>query len=276
MLLADPHHLRQRSERAFHREHAVRHYECVARVLRRLQRAAQVGHVAVLVALLLRLRQPHAVDDGGMVPLVRDDGILLLGHGLEESLIGVPAGAVEDRVLGAEEAGDAVLEWAMNGLGPADETHRSEAIAVVALGLLRRLDDDRMIGQAEVVVGSQHDDFALPFDLDDRALGRLQEQLTLQRAGGRHLIELRGKGGDEGHVWLLRRRCLRRGYYFPKTRNQKLETRKTRKRAGLPILVSGFWFLVSGFDYSLSYLRSRRKHRCPATSKTTQESIGRE
>ena len=102
----------------------------------------------------------------------------------------VPARAVQNRVLGSEEAGDALLELAMNRLRPADEPDRREAVAVVALRLLRRLDDGRMIGEPEVVVRGQHDDLALAFDLDDRALGRLQKQLALQRAGGGHLIEL--------------------------------------------------------------------------------------
>jgi len=50
----------QRRERAFHREDAIGHDHLVARAARRFQRAAQVGHVAVFVAFLLRLRQADA------------------------------------------------------------------------------------------------------------------------------------------------------------------------------------------------------------------------
>src|SRR5256885_939747 len=60
-------HFRQRRQGALHREDAVGHQHSVARVLRRLQRAAQIAHVAILEAFLFRLRQPHAVDDRGVI-----------------------------------------------------------------------------------------------------------------------------------------------------------------------------------------------------------------
>ena len=161
-------HLRQRRERAFHREHAVGHHQLVARVLRRLERAAQIAEVAVLVALLARLRETHAVDDRGVIQLVGDDRVLLGRDGLEQPFVRVPARAVEDRVLGAEELRDLLLELAVDGLRAADEAHRREAVAVIALRLLRRLDDRRMIGQAEVVVRGEHDHLADPLDVDDR------------------------------------------------------------------------------------------------------------
>ena len=122
-----------------------------------------------------------------MIQLVGDDRVLLLRDRLEQSLVRVPARAVQDRVLGGEEARDALLELAMDGQRAADEAHRGQAVAVIALRFLRRLHDGRVIGQAEVVVRSQHDDFALALDFDHRALRRLHRQLALERAGGGHL-----------------------------------------------------------------------------------------
>ena len=63
----------------------------------------EIVHVAVLVAEALRLAQADAVDDGGVVELVGDDGVFVVEQRLEQAAVGVEAGAVEDRVLGAEE-----------------------------------------------------------------------------------------------------------------------------------------------------------------------------
>ena len=64
VLARDVDHLRQRRERAFHREDAVGDDDAVARLLRRFERAAQVGHVAILVALLLAFarRMPSMIE----------------------------------------------------------------------------------------------------------------------------------------------------------------------------------------------------------------------
>ena len=63
----------------------------------------QVGHVVVLVAEPLGLAEPDAVDDAGVVQLVGDDGVFRAQQRLEQAAVGVEAGGVEDRVLGAEE-----------------------------------------------------------------------------------------------------------------------------------------------------------------------------
>ena len=73
----------------------------------------------------------------------------------------------------------------------------AETVAVIALRLLRGLDDDRMIRQPEVIVRGEHDDLAQPLDLDDRSLRPLQQQLTLQRAGSGHLVQFGGERIEE-------------------------------------------------------------------------------
>ncbi len=59
---------------------------------------------------LRALAEPDAVDDRGVVQLVGDHGVLLVEQRLEETPVGVEAGRVQDRVLGAEELGDRRLE----------------------------------------------------------------------------------------------------------------------------------------------------------------------
>ncbi len=91
------------------------------------------------------------------------------------------------------------FELLVDVLGAADEADGGEAVAVVALGLFGRLDDGRVIGEAEVVVRGEHDHLAVAFDVDDGVLRPLELQLALERPGLLHLIELGLEGGEEGH-----------------------------------------------------------------------------
>ena len=49
------------------------------------------GHVAVLVPSLLRLAEPDAIDNRGVVELVAEDGIFWCKHGLEKRGISIKA-----------------------------------------------------------------------------------------------------------------------------------------------------------------------------------------
>ena len=94
------------------------------------QAALEVGHVVVVVAVALRLAEPDAVDDRGVVERVGDDRVLLAEQRLEEAAVGVEAGRVEDGVLGAEEGREPGLERLVHLLGAADEADRGHAVAV--------------------------------------------------------------------------------------------------------------------------------------------------
>src|SRR5436189_171906 len=95
-----------------------------------LEAALEVGHVVVVVAPALGLAQPHAVDDRGVIECIRDDRVLLGEQRLEHAAVGVEAGGVEQRVLGAEEGRDLLLQRLVQVLGAADEAHRGEPVAV--------------------------------------------------------------------------------------------------------------------------------------------------
>jgi hypothetical protein len=58
----------------------------------------------------LGLAEADAVDDGGVVQGVGDDGVLLAEDRLEQAAVSVPAGTVKDRIVLAEKAGDGVFE----------------------------------------------------------------------------------------------------------------------------------------------------------------------
>jgi hypothetical protein len=86
-----------------------------------LQLRLEVGHVGIGIAEAARLAEADAVDDRGVVERVGDDGVVFGQEGFEERAIGIEAGGEEDRVFGAEEAGEAVFKLAVEVLRAADE-----------------------------------------------------------------------------------------------------------------------------------------------------------
>src|SRR5262249_13697448 len=88
------------------------------------------------------------------------------------------ARGVEDHVLGAEKARQALLEGLVDLLGAADEAHRGHAVAVLVQRPLRRGAHLRVVGEPEVVVGAQVDDVAA-VRVHDPALRPLDHALAL-------------------------------------------------------------------------------------------------
>ena len=162
-------HLGQVRLFALHREDAVGDEELEARgrVLRRASSRAPPRSPCG-TRKRFAFAQAHAVDDRGVVELVRVEPVRLVEDRGEEALVGRPAGHVEDRVVGAEEGGDLRLELLVELLRAADEADGPEARAPAVDRLLLRLADARVVGEAEVVVRGQHHDLAAA-DLHARA-----------------------------------------------------------------------------------------------------------
>ena len=116
-----------------HGEHAVGGDELDPAVLGLLQLGVEVVHVVVLVAEALGLAEADAVDDGGVVQLVGDDGVLGPQDGLEEAAVGVEAGGVKDGVLLANEPGDTPFQLLVDVLGAADEADGGKAEAPLVI-----------------------------------------------------------------------------------------------------------------------------------------------
>ena len=95
-----------------------------------LQPRLEFVEVVVGVAQALRLAEPDAVDDAGVVQRVADHRVLLVEQRLEEAAVRVEARRIQDRVVRAEERAQARLEFLVHALRAADETHRGHAIAV--------------------------------------------------------------------------------------------------------------------------------------------------
>ena len=136
----------------------------------------------------LRLRQPHAVDDRGVVELVADHGVLGVEQRLEHPAVGVEARREQDRVVGAEPVGDLVLDRAVLLVRAADEPDARHAEPVAVERRVRGRHDIRMRREAEVVVRAQVQVLAA-VDRDARALRRLQRAFGLEQAVGLDLGE---------------------------------------------------------------------------------------
>ena len=167
---------------AVHREDAVGHDDAEALLLRGLQLALQVLHVGVGVAVALGLAQAHAVDDAGVVERVADDGVVGREQRLEHAAVGVEAGGVEDGVLRLEVIGDGLLELFVHVLRAADEAHARHAVAAAVHGLLGGLDEARVVGETQVVVGAEVEHLAAGH-LDGGLLRTLDEALALVESG---------------------------------------------------------------------------------------------
>ena len=173
--------------RPVHGEHAVRDDQFRVRLLCRLELCPQVVHVVVGIAVTACFAQPDAVDNARVVQRVADDGVFRSEQRFEQAAVGVETRGVEYRVLGPQELADTRLEFLVDGLGAANEAHRRHAVAELVKRLVRRGDDLGVVGQPEVVVGAQIQDFC-------RIAVRANVYRCLLRAGDEALLLVQSLG----------------------------------------------------------------------------------
>src|SRR6267143_1570958 len=108
----------------------------------------------MLVAMPLRFAESDTVDDAGVVEFVTDDCVLIGEQRFEKSAIGVKGARIKDRVFGAEEFRQRALQFLVNVLGATNKAYAGHAEAVRVESFLRRSDQGRVIGKAEIIVGA--------------------------------------------------------------------------------------------------------------------------
>ena len=118
-----------------------------------------------------------------MVELVADDSVVSGQDGLKQAAVCVEAGGVQDGVVGAQEAGDLLLELFVDILCAADEADGSNAVASLIVGSLGCVDQSLVVAQAQVVVGAHVDDGSAVLQLYLCALWRYDRNLALEQAG---------------------------------------------------------------------------------------------
>ncbi len=163
---------------AVHREDTVGCDQPVARVRGLLELRLELVHVAVRVSQPSRLAEPDPVDDRSVVELIGDDRVPLVEERLEQTAVRVEAGAEQNRVVGAEERGELLLELPVQRLRAADEADRGHPVAPALERLVRCRDDRRMAREAQVVVRAEVEQLA-PFDVHVRTLRRGHHELGL-------------------------------------------------------------------------------------------------
>ena len=186
MLLRQLNDLRQWGDVSIHREDPVRDNEPVRAALGLNEETLEVSHVQVLVAETLGLAETNTIDNGGMVELIRDDGVFSTENALKYSSIGVKAARVENGVFSAMELADLLLQLLVDVLGPADESYGRHPKPVTLHHLLRRPYDlhhrplpyPLVVRKSEVVVGTEVEDL-LPLSCDLGALSRSDNPLLL-------------------------------------------------------------------------------------------------
>ena len=141
-----------------------------------------VYHVCIGITVTLGLAETHAVDDGCVVQSVRDDGIVCSQQRLEYTAVGIEAGSIEDGVLGLEVVRDGSFKLLVHILCTADKADAGHTVATGIHHVLGSLDQTRVVGETEVVVGTEVQQL-LALHLDGSLLGTLYEAFLFVESG---------------------------------------------------------------------------------------------
>ena len=192
VLPGQPADLRQLGDVAAHGEHAVGNDQHAAFAVDLLQNAFQLRHVTVAVTQHFTIAHLAAGIDAGVVFLVADHIVVAVHQGGDNAHVGLESGAEGDNTALAQELGQLRLQLQMQLQRSVKEPGAGAAGTVFLQRLDACLDDLRMDGQAQIVVGAQHDP-ALSLHGDLHILAGLQGveigiypfflQLTSQRRG---------------------------------------------------------------------------------------------
>ena len=87
-----------------------------------------------------------------MIQFIGDDGVLGTQQGFKQAAIGIEAGGVEDRVIGAQEFTELLFQLAVYPLGSADEPDTGATVAPLVERVMRGLANVRMLGESKIVV----------------------------------------------------------------------------------------------------------------------------
>ena len=142
----------------------------------------EVCHVVVFVTESLCFAQTNTVNDGSVVELIADNCIVSSQDGLEQTAVCIEAGGVQDGIIGAQEAGNLLLELFVNILGAADETNGSNAVTSFIIGSLCSVNQSLVVAQTQVVVCTHIDNGSAVLQLNLCALWGNDRNLTFEKA----------------------------------------------------------------------------------------------
>ena len=178
-------------DRAVHRKTTISGNQFEARILRGAKLRFEVVHVVVFVTKALRLAEANAVDDARVIQFITDHRVLFREQCLEQPAVSVEAGWIKERFFRAEKFGERRLQFLVNVLCAADETHTGHAEAMRVQCFFCRSNERRMIGQAEIIV-SAHVQYAFPSgNANMRILRCGNHTLVFVSSGGADFLQLR-------------------------------------------------------------------------------------
>ena len=149
---------RQVEDVAVHREDAVRDGEAAAVFAAKTELAVEVRKVAVPVDEDIRAREAAAVDDGGVVQLVGENGVPLPDERGDRPHVRHVARAVDERGLRSLEARERRLQRDVGRLRAGREARTARARAPGARRRGGGLRDARVAREVEVVVRGEDDE----------------------------------------------------------------------------------------------------------------------
>ncbi len=125
-----------------------------------------------------------------MVELVADHGILFAEKRLEQTAVGVKAARIKNRVLHSQEDAQCALEFLVDRLSAADESHRRHAEPVLVDAVLRCLHEAGIVRQAKIVIRAEVQYRGSALEIDARALRARDHPLGLVEAVCANALEL--------------------------------------------------------------------------------------
>ena len=157
VLLRQSADLRQLGNIAAHGEHAVGDDQRARRLRHLLQALLQLRHVAVAIAQHLAVGQLAPGVNAGVVLTVADDVVVAAHQRGDDAHIGLESGPEGDDAGLAQELGQRVLQLQMHLQRAVEEAGAGAAGAVPLQRLDAGLHHHGVGGQAQIVVGAQHD-----------------------------------------------------------------------------------------------------------------------
>jgi len=185
---------------AVHRKHTVRGDQLEARAggVGFFQLRFEVGEIVVPVAKALGLREPHTVDDAGVVQFVADDGVGFVEQRFEQTAVRIETARIQNAVVGLQECGERLLQFLVHGLRAANEAHRGHAEAVAIESVFGRGDQARVVSEAQIVVGAEVQDLRAVRKLHVSRLRARNHALGLVEAVGADLLERAAQMSEVG------------------------------------------------------------------------------
>ena len=182
---------------AVHREDAVGDDELAAGlVLDLFEELFGVGDVLVAEDLDLGAGEAGAVDDGGVVELVRQDEVAFAEDGGDGAGVGGEAGLEDDAGFDVLEAGDLFFELHVDAHGAGDGADGSGADAELLGGGDGGFAEFGMVAEAEIVVAGEVDDLFAVVGADGGLL-IVEDAEAEVGAAGAQIIK---GGGEVGHL----------------------------------------------------------------------------